>query len=129
MQDLPQKIEALESEQKELFGVLADPVFKKKKKDEIAGVKSSLDRIEHEIWMMQAGGELWRLFLSAVPSADLLADSLMHVARMDPEPLEQLMMDLVEHPLTAKATIADFFDEDELEEADDEDFPDEYLGY
>ena len=49
MQDLPQKIEALESEQKELFGVLADPVFYKKEKNEIAGVKSNLDRIEREI--------------------------------------------------------------------------------
>jgi len=49
MQDLPQKIEALESEQKELFGILADPGFYKKGKDEIAGVKSNLDRIEREI--------------------------------------------------------------------------------
>ena len=87
------------------------------------------DKIEHEIWMMQAGGELWRLFLAALPAADLLAESLMHVARMEPETLEQLMMDLVEHPLTAKATIADFFDQDELEEAADFEFPDEYLGY
>jgi ATP-binding cassette subfamily F protein uup len=49
MRDLPQKIEALESEQKELFRILADPVFYKKEKDEIARVQSDLDRIEREI--------------------------------------------------------------------------------
>jgi hypothetical protein len=76
-------------------------------------VTHEADKIEHEIWMMQAGGELWRLFLAALPQPDRLAESLMYVARLDPQPLEQLMMDLVEHPRTAKATIADFFDEDE----------------
>ncbi|CAB1057092.1 Bis-ABC ATPase Uup [Olavius sp. associated proteobacterium Delta 1] len=49
MQDLPHKIEALESEQKELFGVLSNPLFYKKEKDEIAGVKSNFDRVEREI--------------------------------------------------------------------------------
>jgi len=49
IQDLPPKIEALESEQKELFALLSDPLFYKKEKDEIAGVKSDLDRVEREI--------------------------------------------------------------------------------
>ena len=49
IQDLPQKIEALESEQKELFAILSDPLFYKKEKDEIAGVKSDLNRVEREI--------------------------------------------------------------------------------
>jgi ATP-binding cassette subfamily F protein uup len=49
MQALPQKIEALESEQKELFAILSDPLFYKKEKDEIAGVKSDLDRVDREI--------------------------------------------------------------------------------
>jgi ATP-binding cassette subfamily F protein uup len=49
MQELPQKIEALESEQNELFATLSDPLFYKKEKDEIAGVKSQLDRVEREI--------------------------------------------------------------------------------
>lgn len=69
------------------------------------------DKIEHEIWMMQAGGELWRRLLAAIPAPNLLAESLMHVAQMSPATLEQWLTDLVEHPLTAKATIADFFDE------------------
>ncbi|MBW2228321.1 MAG: ATP-binding cassette domain-containing protein [Deltaproteobacteria bacterium] len=49
MQDLPQKIEALESEQKKLFTILSDPLFYKKEKDEIAGIRSDLDRVEREI--------------------------------------------------------------------------------
>jgi ATP-binding cassette subfamily F protein uup len=49
MQDLPPKIEALETEQKELFAILSDPLFYKKEKDAIAGVKSDLDRVEREI--------------------------------------------------------------------------------
>jgi ATP-binding cassette subfamily F protein uup len=49
MHDLPQKIEALESEQKELFAILSEPEFYKKEKDEIAGIKSDLDRVEGEI--------------------------------------------------------------------------------
>jgi ATP-binding cassette subfamily F protein uup len=49
MQDLSQKIEALESEQKKLFTILSDPLFYKKEKDEIAGIRSDLDRVEREI--------------------------------------------------------------------------------
>jgi ATP-binding cassette subfamily F protein uup len=49
MQSLPQKIDALESRQKELFAILSDPLFYKKEKDEIARVKSDLDCIEREI--------------------------------------------------------------------------------
>lgn len=87
-------------------------------------VTHEADKIEHEIWMMQAGGSLWRRFLATIPSANLLAETLMHVARLDPEPLEQLLMDLMEHPFTARATIADFFDQDDdLDDMDEIDFP------
>ena len=50
-QDLPQKIEALESTQKELFAILSDPLFYKKEKGEIAAARSELERIEREIEM------------------------------------------------------------------------------
>lgn len=92
-------------------------------------VTHEADKIEHEIWMMQAGGGLWRRFLAAIPSADLLAEALMHVARMAPEPLEQLMMDLMEHPFTAKATIADFFDQDDDLNDIDLQYPDGSFDY
>ena len=92
-------------------------------------VTHEADKIEHEIWMMQAGGGLWRRFLAAIPSANLLAESLMHVARMAPEPLEQLLMDLMEHPFTAKATIADFFDQEDDFDQTGGQFPDGSLDY
>jgi len=49
MQDLPQKIESLEAAQKALFALLSDPLFYKKEKDEISGVKSDLEHVEQEI--------------------------------------------------------------------------------
>jgi len=79
-------------------------------------VVQQTDKIEYEIWMIQAGGELWRKFLELVPKNTMLenplATSLMHVARLPPEPLEQFMMDLMEFPLTAKATLADLVEAD-----------------
>jgi len=49
IQGLPQRIEALESRQKELYAIMSDPLFYKKEKDEIAGVKSDFDRVAGEI--------------------------------------------------------------------------------
>jgi ATP-binding cassette subfamily F protein uup len=49
LQDLPHRIEAFESEQKELTAILSDPLFYQKEKGAIAGVKKDLDRVEHEI--------------------------------------------------------------------------------
>jgi ATP-binding cassette subfamily F protein uup len=49
LNDLPQKIDALESSQKELFEAMSDPLFYKKSKEEIARVKAHLDRVENEI--------------------------------------------------------------------------------
>jgi ATP-binding cassette subfamily F protein uup len=49
LNDLPQKIDALESSQKELFEAMSDPLFYKKNKEEIARVKAHLDRVENEI--------------------------------------------------------------------------------
>ena len=49
MQELPQKIEALEAEQKALFAVVSDPMFYKKEKDEIARIHSDIARVEADI--------------------------------------------------------------------------------
>ncbi len=49
MQELPQKIEALETEQKELFAIVSDPMFYKKEKDEIVRIHSDLARVEADI--------------------------------------------------------------------------------
>ena len=49
IQELPQKIEALESAQKELFAVMSDPLFYKKEKEVISRVKLDFNRVEREI--------------------------------------------------------------------------------
>jgi ATP-binding cassette subfamily F protein uup len=49
LKDLPQKIDALESNRKELFEAMSDPLFYKKSKEEIARVKTHLDRVENKI--------------------------------------------------------------------------------
>jgi ABC transport system ATP-binding/permease protein len=49
LNDLPQKIEALELKKKELYEIMSDSQFYKKDKEEIARVKSNLDRVEQEI--------------------------------------------------------------------------------
>ena len=43
---LPQKIEALETEQKNLYQSLSDPAFYKREKEDIAAIKAKLDEVE-----------------------------------------------------------------------------------
>ncbi len=49
LEDLPQTIDTLEAEQKELYEAMSDPLFYKKEKEKIATVKTRLDEVEHEI--------------------------------------------------------------------------------
>ncbi|MBW1759140.1 MAG: ATP-binding cassette domain-containing protein [Deltaproteobacteria bacterium] len=49
LEDLPQAIDTLEAEQKELYEAMSDPLFYKKEKEKIAAVKTRLDEVEHEI--------------------------------------------------------------------------------
>jgi ATP-binding cassette subfamily F protein uup len=49
LNDLPQKIDALESRQKKLYEAMSDPLFYKKEKEEIARLKAYLDRVENDI--------------------------------------------------------------------------------
>ncbi len=49
LEDLPQTIDTLEAEQKELYEAMSDPLFYKKEKVKIAAVKTRLDEVEHEI--------------------------------------------------------------------------------
>jgi hypothetical protein len=69
-------------------------------------VMREADRIDYEIWMLQAGGELWRRLLSVLPKDVPLAECIMHIARLDPIPLEMLMMDVVEDPQSARGALA-----------------------
>ncbi len=49
LDDLPRKLDTLESRQKELYAAMSDPLFYKKDKKEIARMKASLGRLENEI--------------------------------------------------------------------------------
>ena len=61
-------------------------------------VVAEADRLENEPWSIQTGPELWRRFLKVLPQDRTTAEMLMHVARLDPEPLEDLMMAVVTDP-------------------------------
>lgn len=49
LDDLPRKLDTLESRQKELYEAMSDPFFYKKDKAEISRMKANLDRLEKEI--------------------------------------------------------------------------------
>ena len=58
-------------------------------------VTSEADQIEYETWMLQAGSETWRRLLLALPERSDLPEMLMHIARLDPQSLERLMLAVV----------------------------------
>ncbi|MCD6224111.1 MAG: ABC transporter ATP-binding protein, partial [Deltaproteobacteria bacterium] len=49
LDQLPQMIDTLETEQKDLYELMSDPLFYKKDKEKIAAVKDRLEKVEHEI--------------------------------------------------------------------------------
>lgn len=59
------------------------------------------DRVDHEPWMLQSGGELWRRLLAAVPDNCSIAHVLMHLARLPVEGLEAIIADVIEEPESA----------------------------
>lgn len=64
--------------------------------------------VEYEVWMLQARAELWRRFLAANPEGQTLSETVMLVARLDPEPLEELMMTVVEDSEQARRVLEEF---------------------
>jgi hypothetical protein len=69
-------------------------------------VTDEADQIEYEPWLLQAGPEMWRRFLAVLPAGRPLAEMLMHVARLEPQPLEDLMLAVIEAPEKAKRWMA-----------------------
>ncbi|MCD6185002.1 MAG: ATP-binding cassette domain-containing protein [Deltaproteobacteria bacterium] len=49
LDQLPQMINTLETEQKDLYELMSDPLFYKKDKEKIAAAKDRLEKVEHEI--------------------------------------------------------------------------------
>ncbi len=68
-------------------------------------VTDEADQIEYETWMLQAGSEMWRRLLAVVPEGRALSEMLMHIARLEPESLEQLMLAVVEEPARARVML------------------------
>ncbi len=65
------------------------------------------DRIEWETWLMQAGSELWRRLLAVLPDDRPLPEALMQVARLEPQPLHELMGAVIAAPDRAAGWIAE----------------------
>ena len=74
--------------------------------DDYRAVAEAADRIEHERWMLQGGGELWRRLLAVLPPARPLAEMLMHLARLPPSTLNPLVGLVVEDPESARGALA-----------------------
>ncbi len=68
-------------------------------------VTEEADQLEYETWMLQAGSEMWRRLLAAIPGNKSLPETLMHIARLDPVPLEEVMMLVVEDSAQARARL------------------------
>ena len=67
---------------------------------------TAADKIEYEVWLMQAGAELWRRFLAVLPKDQTLAETLMHVAQRSPHGLNRLMTAIIEEPERARRWLA-----------------------
>lgn len=68
-------------------------------------VTSEADQIEYETWMLQTGSEMWRRFLAAIPEGYNLSETVMRVALLDPEPLEELMLAVVQDTPRARGIL------------------------
>ena len=65
------------------------------------------DRVDHEPWMLQSGGELWRRLLAAVPNGFSIAHVLMHLARLPAEALQSIIADVITESESASRRLAD----------------------
>jgi hypothetical protein len=64
------------------------------------------DRIELEPWMLQSGGELWRLLLAALPGDRPIAKVLMHLACLPSETLGSVVTAVIEQSEEAAIRLA-----------------------
>ncbi|TWT81070.1 hypothetical protein CA13_25170 [Planctomycetes bacterium CA13] len=70
-------------------------------------VTREADQLEYEAWLLQAGPAMWRKFIAVTPRDISLAHTIMHVARLNPKPLEELMMQVIESPDHARDNLAE----------------------
>jgi hypothetical protein len=68
-------------------------------------VTAAADRIEYEPWMLQVGAELWRRFLTLLPTTASMAQILTHLSQLPPPSLEELTMAIVDDPTWARELV------------------------
>jgi hypothetical protein len=76
-------------------------------------VIDAADRIDHEPWMLQSGGELWRRLLAAVPDGCSIAHVLMHLARLPVERLQSILGNVIEGSESARGLLAEAIGSDD----------------
>jgi hypothetical protein len=69
-------------------------------------VTAEADQLEYEVWLLQAGPEAWRRLLAAVPPGVPIAQVLMHLSRLDPLPLEKMMIAVISDPPAARRMLS-----------------------
>jgi hypothetical protein len=65
------------------------------------------DHLDLEPWMLQSGGELWRMLLTSFPDGAPIARVLMHLARLPAGTLESVITTALEQPEAAARYWAD----------------------
>lgn len=70
-------------------------------------VRNEADRLCYEVWMMQAGAELWRRLLDTRPKGQPLAECLMNLALLEPDRLESLMFAITDEPERARIMLGE----------------------
>jgi hypothetical protein len=81
------------------LGDLEDDVYR--------AVIDEADKLEYEAWLLQAGPEMWRKLIAVIPRATSLAQIIMQLARLEPQALENLLLQVIEHPDRARVALED----------------------
>lgn len=77
-----------------------------------ASAIDAADRLEQETWLMQAGAELWRRFLAAIPAGATPAIALARVAALPADRLERLMIAIAKGDPDAGRSVQSLIDAD-----------------
>lgn len=68
-------------------------------------VVDEADQLEYEAWLLQAGPEMWRKFIAAAPRTTPLSRTIMQVAKLEPDALDDLMVTVIDEPNRATDTM------------------------
>ena len=63
-----------------------------------AAVVDEADQLEYEVWLLQAGPEMWRRFIATAPREQSLAHTVMKISQLEPLALDKLMIQIIEEP-------------------------------